>query len=275
LRYKIDDSLQVFGNIAKNMRAPSNFSLSGGVTSVSYVNGVPTKAAISVPDYVKQETSVNVETGVRYSGESFNASATVFNMNFKDRIARSFNPDTQTTTDYNVGDVRISGIEAEIGTKPVGGFSFYGSATLTKSKILSDYQASKTVSLPTNGKELPDTPSVLFGASAQYASGPYLVKLSAKHTGNSYATLMNDESAPAATIFDLAAAYRFESTAFFKNPTIRLNVSNLLDKKYLRLNAGSGSSIATTADLTKPTGSISTYYVGAPRFTSLNFSADF
>jgi iron complex outermembrane recepter protein len=275
LRYKIDDSLQVFGNIAKNMRAPSNFSLSGGVTSVSYVNGVPTKPAISVPDYVKQETSVNVETGVRFSGESFNASATVFNMNFKDRIARSFNPDTQTTTDFNVGDVRISGIEAEIGTKPAGGFSFYGSATLTKSKILSDYQASKTVSLPTNGKELPDTPSVLFGASAQYASGPYLVKLSAKHTGTSYATLMNDESAPAATIFDLAAAYRFESSTFFKNPTIRLNVSNLLNKKYLRLNAGSGSNIATTADTTKPTGSISTYYVGAPRFTSLSFSADF
>lgn len=275
LRYKIDDSIQVFGNVAKNMRAPSNFTLSGAVTSVSYVNGLPTKSAINVLDTVKQETSLNVEAGVRYSGESFNASATAFNMNFKDRIARSFNPDTQTTTDYNVGGVRISGIEAEIGTKPVGGLSFYGSATLTTSKILDDYQASKTVSLPTSGKKLPDTPSVLFGASAQYASGPYMVKLSAKHTGKSYATLINDESVPAVTTFDLAAAYRFESSTFFKNPTIRLNVSNLLDKKYLRLNAGSGSSIATTSDTSKPTGSISTYYVGAPRFASLNFSADF
>jgi iron complex outermembrane recepter protein len=274
-RYKIDDRLQVFGNVTKNMRAPSNFTLSGGVASVTYENGAPTKTTIALNDSVEKETSLNIEGGVRYSGEALNASATLFNMNFKNRLAQSFNPVTQLYSDYNVGDVRIRGIEAEIGTKPSGGFSYYGSATFTSSKILSDFQASKTVSLATSGKKLPDTPSVLLGASAQYASGPYLVKLSAKHVGSSYSTLLNDEDVPAFTTVDLSAAYRFASSTFFKNPTIRLNVSNLFNKRYLRLNAGSGSNIATTADTNKVSSSQPTYYIGAPRFTSLTFSADF
>ena len=162
-----------------------------------------------------------------------------------------------------------------MGTKPVGGLSYYASVTVNQTKMLEDYRNSATTFLATSGKRLPDTPTLMAGASVQYTSGPFLVSLSGKYVGSSYATLVNDEKIDAYTTFDLAAAYKFASSTFFKNPTVRLNMSNILNKRYLLLNAGSGSSFATTTDPTKAGFGTPVYYVGAPRAASVNFSVDF
>jgi len=117
--------------------------------------------------------------------------------------------------------------------------------------------------------QFPDTPKLMLAGSVQYASGPYLAALSAKHVGKRYTTLINDEWLDAYTTVDLNAGYRFESTGMFKNPTLRLNISNLFNERYLLANSGSGSSIGAAASKNL------TYYVGAPRFTSVTFSTDF
>lgn len=274
-KFKIDDRFQVFGNVTKNMRAPSNFALSAAVTGGTIVNGVLTGNTLNINDSVQKETSVSTEGGIRYLGETFNASATLFNTNFMNRIATSYDPITASTRDFNVGGVRMRGIEAEVGTKPVRGMSYYGSLTLNDSKILSDYRNGATTTLATTGNKLPDMPSTMVGASMQYSQGPYLMALSAKYTGRVYSTLVNDEQIPGFTTFNLNAAYRFEPSAFFKNTTLRFNITNLLNKRYLLLNQGSGSSITTTVDPTKTGAGIPTYYVGAPRFASITLSSDF
>jgi len=274
-RFKLDDRIQFFGNINKNMRAPSNFVLSGAVSGGSFVNNALTDYTIKINDSVTKETSVSVEGGIRYSGDTFNASATAYKTNFNNRIATAFDPVTTTTRDLNVGGVRLQGIEADIGTKPSNGFSYYGSISLNQSKIQSDYQNSATTTLATSGKKLPDFPAMMLGASAQYNYGPYLVGLSGKYTASSFSTLVNDEEVPGYTTFNLNAAYRFESTTFFKKPTLRFNMSNIFNKRYLVLNAGSGSNLQTTIDSTKTGFGIPTYYAGAPRFAGITLSSDF
>ncbi len=275
-RYKLDDRLQLFGNVTKNMRAPSNFVLSGAVAGGTYQNGVLTGNTLNINDSVQKETSVSTEGGIRYAGETFNASATLFNTSFKNRISTSYDPITATNRDFNVGGVQMRGLEAEIGTKPAGGMSYYSSLTLNDSKMLNDYRSAVNTYLATTGMRMPDMPKAMLAASAQYSTGPYLVALSGKYTSAVYSTLMNDEQIPGYATFNLNAAYRLESSTFFKNTTLRLNMSNIFDKRYLALNQGSGSSITTTVDTTKGSGSgIPSYYVGAPRFASITLSTDF
>lgn len=268
-RYKIDDAWQAYGNVTKNMRAPSNWVMSGWVTGGSYVNGVLTGSRLVPNDTVKAETSINSEAGARYSGEQFNAQIAVFQVNFKNRLSFGFNPETGTNTDYNFGSVRVRGLELQAGTKPKNGWSYFGSATFTNSKVLDNYQENATTIHQTAGNQFPDTPKLMAAVSAQYASGPYLAAVSAKYVGKRYSTLTNDQWLDAYTTVDLNAGYRFASGQFLKNPTLRLNISNLFEKKYLLANSGSGSSVTINASK-KPT-----YYVGAPRFTSVTFSSDF
>ncbi|MFM7002033.1 MAG: TonB-dependent receptor domain-containing protein [Limnohabitans sp.] len=274
-RYKIDDAWQAYGNVTQNMRAPSNFVLSGWVNGGTYVNGVLTGFTLKPNNAIQAETAVNSEAGIRFSGQDLKASVAVFQVDFKNRLAQGFNPETATYTDFNVGDSRVRGIELQAGTTPKNGFSYFGSATFTDSRINNNFPATATSTLPTAGAYFPDTPKVMLGASAQYANGPYLASLSAKHVGKRFTTLVNDESLDAYTTVDFNAGYRFASTGFFKNPTLRLHITNLFDKSYLIANAGSGSNVTTTVDSTKAGGGAPSYYVGAPRFTSLTLTTDF
>jgi len=268
-RYKVNDAWHAYGNITQNFRAPSNWVMSGWVTGGTYTNGVLSGYTLTPNNTVQAETSVTTEAGGRYKGEHLNAQFALFNVKFNNRLSFGYNPETGTNTDYNFGRVDVRGLELQLGTKPANGWSYFGSATLTDAKSRDNYKESSTVTWQSAGMQFPDTPKLMLGASAQYASGPYLAALSAKYVGKRYTTLTNNEWLDAYTTVDLNMGYRFESTGMFKNPTLRLNLSNLFDKRYLLANSGSGSSVA--ADASKNL----TYYVGAPRFTSVTFSTDF
>ena len=110
------------------------------------------------------------------------------------------------------------------------------------------------------------------GLALQYSDGPLYARLKAKHTGNQYATLMNDEEVPSYMTADFDAGYKFSDMAFMKNPMIRLNVSNLGNTKYR--NPSSGTVLNATAVGTQAAGTVF-YYLGAPRFFSVSLSADF
>lgn len=279
--YKIAQPWQVFGNVTQNMRAPSNFVQSGWVSAVTYANGQSSSVTLTPNNGIKEETSTNYEGGFRYTGDVLQGSLALYDVEFKDRIAKAVNPETHTFVDSNVGSSRNRGFEAQLGTKPIGGWSVYGSTTYIRSTIgkdLATFAGTTAATLPTSDKEFPDTPRWMLGASAQYSTGPYMAALSAKYVGKRYTTLMNDESLSGYTVVNVDAGYRFSSAAFLKNPTVRLNISNLFDKRYLLANSGSGSSMSATANPAYSTYSgygVPSYYVGAPRFASVTFSTEF
>jgi len=273
VRYSVTDAHQVFGNVTKGSRTTNNFNLA----ATAIVAG-----QLIFPN-VKQETSLTTDVGYRYLSDVFTFSGTAFATKFKDRISTAFDQDLARRVDTNVGDANIRGLELEAGTRPYKGFSVYGSVTYTRSKMEQDFQdaaptATLTNRLPTAGKEFPDTPKLLAGMTVQYANGPFLATLSNKFTGLRYSSLVNDEAVPGFHLTDLALGYRLPNTQWIKNVTLRLNVSNLLDKNYLVLSAGSGSSFVRNA---RPIAGVTTgsgavfYYVGAPRFTSASVTMDF
>ncbi len=276
--YQLTPETQGFVSLAKNFKAPGNFDYFNLAQGVTYTNGVGTATAIA-PVTVGQETSVNLDLGLRYKGSVLTGSATVFHTKFQNRIATAYDPATTFSHDYNVGGTTAQGVELEIGTVPVKGFSAYASASYTKDTLDSDmpYRVGGVSGFyPTSGKQFAGEPKGMAALSLQYASGPFLVNLAGKYTGPQPITLVNDQRIAGFTSVDLNAAWQLPDMAFLKKPTIRLNVSNLGDKKFLLANNGSGSSIKIAGVASGlPGGSDPSVYMGAPRFSSVTLQSDF
>ena len=264
--YQFNEAVQGFAGVSTNFRAPGNYDYGNLVKTYS-----GTVATSLYPVTVKPETSTNIDIGTRFRGDWYKASLTAFYVAFKDRIAASYDPDTGVTHDWNVGSSTIKGLELEGGTAPYKGFSVYGSLSYTKS-TLDENMPSSTGYYDTKGKIFPDTPEWMASASVQWASGPYMINLAAKYTGRRYLTLENDVDIGGYTLVDLNAAWKLplSSSWGFKNPVLRLNVSNLLDRKYLIANSGSGSNVTINDTVGSPK-----VYTGAPRFASMTFQVDF
>ncbi|NDI84891.1 TonB-dependent receptor [Undibacterium crateris] len=265
-RYQIDNNNQVFASLAKNMKAPPNF-IYATTGNVVLVNGVAT-----MPVDVKAETSFNLDLGYRHQSDKLTGQVTVYAVDFRDRQATAYDVVTNTSSLTSVGKVKTKGFEVELGNTPVNGWSFYSSLGYAKSEIQADLPVSKTAFLPTAGKEMTLTPKYKAGLSAQYETGVWYARLKAKYTGKQWATMTNDELVPAYTLVGFDAGYQFPNTGWMKKPTLRLNVANLLDKQY----RNPSSFNVTNAKAYGSAGAKTVfYYLGAPRFTSITFSADF
>jgi iron complex outermembrane receptor protein len=272
VKYSLDTQQSVFFNVAENFKAPGNFSFEGLLQGGTVVNGVLTGATLRNPA-VGIETSTNMDLGYRMQTESTTLSGSVFMVNYKNRIARAFDPATALSVDYNVGDVSVKGLELEAGQKLNKNFSLYSSLSYTESQMKQDLKASATLTEPTAGKTMPDTPKWMAAVALSFKEGPWFGQLTAKHTGKAFATLVNDEEMKAYTVMNLAAGYKFANSGFFKAPEVRMNIDNLADTKYQRISSGSGSLFTTRA--LGSGGRSPSYYIGAPRFVSVTLRSDF
>ncbi|WP_085314887.1 TonB-dependent receptor [Derxia lacustris] len=277
-KLQVTEQVQGFASASKNFRAPSNFEYQGLVTGASYVNGQPVGGTViySAANRIKQEVSNNYELGTRFAGAALNASATLFYVDFQNRIARGYDPASGGFYDINVGGSKVKGLELELGTVPVAGVSGYLSASYTRSTLDNDLQngtATAIVTQPTADKQFPDTPKLMLGGALQYTWGPFLANWQTKYTGKRYSTLTNDQYAGGFTVTDLNLAWQLPNFEFFKKPLVRFNLSNLFNKQYLNLNSGSGSNI--TVNSVGANASQPSYYVGAPRFASVTLQSDF
>jgi iron complex outermembrane recepter protein len=268
VRFNLDREQQVFVNVGKNFRAPPNFAFAPTNNNIKLVNGV----AI-LEGAIDAETSITTDLGYRYQGKLLTLSASAFNVDFKNRQSNAYNSALDRSIYTNAGDVNNRGLELEVGTLPMAGFTAYASFTTQKSKVKNDLPVGKGLPpLPTKGKQFTLTPEVLAGLSLQYASGPLYARVKVKHVGKQFATLMNDEEVPSYTTADFDAGYRFADLTFLRNPMIRLNVSNIGDTKYR--NPSSGSVVNAKAIGSTTAGTVF-YYLGAPRLVSVTLSADF
>lgn len=265
-RYRVTNDDQFFASVAKNMKAPPNFVFSNVGSNVSIVNGVAT-----LRGDVKEETSYNTDIGYRHQDNKFIATVTLFNVDFRNRQATAFDPITNTSSYTNAGRVSTRGFELEAGNTPINGWSFYGSFGYTDSEIKDDLRVSATATLPTAGKEMPLTPKLKAGLSAEYQTGAFWARVKAKSTSKQAATLVNDEWAPGYTTFGIDAGYTFANFGIFKRPKLNVNLSNITNKQYR--NPSSQSVNNTTAYPGISAGTLR-YYLGAPRFASVTLSVD-
>ncbi|MEO6276930.1 TonB-dependent receptor domain-containing protein [Roseateles sp.] len=273
-RFNINSQQHVFLNIAKNFRAPPNFAYFGSYVGLVTKNGSTNMEPLVE---VKAETSVMLDGGWRFQSKDVSISATVYNKSFKNRQVQATDPNTLQSTYINAGGTTGQGLELEIGSGVVNGFSAYGSLTLQKETMNEDLRVNATGYLPTAGKQFGKVPDKMASLSLQYEEGPIYLRARGKFTAAQYVDLMNQEAAPSYSTFDLDAGYKFANWGMLKNPQLRLNIANIGNKQFRN-----PSSIITNAASTTLNGSGANYnpstefyYLGAPRLTSLTFSVDF
>jgi len=269
VRYKLTSDDQIYGSIAKNMKAPGNFvygSTNGNIT-VNAANGT-----VTVRDDVRPEVSYSFDAGLRHQTSVWNGTFGIYATDFRDRMATAFNPITLASSTTNVGKVKNYGFEIEAGNNPINGWSLYASYGYNKSEIKSDTLGSATYYLPTAGKAFPLTPKQKAGLALQYENGMAWARITAKATGKQQATLTNDEEVPGYTLFGMDGGYTFADMGWAKRPKLTINVSNLTSKEYRN---PSSQSTLNALPYGNVTGKTVFYYLGAPRFVSATFSVDF
>ncbi|TWB27724.1 TonB-dependent receptor [Nitrospirillum bahiense] len=259
--YHIDDSNQIFASATQTFRATDNSAL--------YTPGVNLST-------IQPETTVDLEAGYRYAGEWFISSVTVFNTNYSNRQQSLFDVTANTTVSKNIGGVIIKGLEAEVGTKPIDGFSAYMSTAYTQSHLKNDLYVGlangSTVPLPTAGKQLTDTPEWLVSGLLRYERDSYFAQIQGKYTAHRFSTLTNDEEVPSFYTFDVAAGYTLPEALTGRFATkLVLSVTNLFDKRYLGgINFGNNAQPYNGVAANLPS-----YQPAPPRFISAKMTVTY
>jgi iron complex outermembrane receptor protein len=244
--FAINDSLSVFTSYAKGFSAPRTDNLYRS----PFVG-------------VKPETTDSFDLGGRYINGRLQAQATLWKISYKNRIVTSFDPETNTAIDRNVGKVNSWGFDGGLGFRPMRALNLIGLLSYTNAKLKDDviigginYNAASPPAattltafehycsaIPTSGTKLvqvcgnttgkfvAETPKWQFGGRAELRFNPVTFGVQAKRVGKRYATDVNDVVVKGYTTVDLDA--RVDLNFVPRNKTyFQLNVVNLFSEHY-------------------------------------------
>lgn len=264
--YALGPDNELFFNFAQNMRAFQSAATGASPFST-------TQAGFNaIKDSLKPETSTTYEGGWRYRNDYLEAQATVYHIDFYDRLlAIQQGPGIQGNPAVlaNVGSVVTNGAELGISLHPIQYWNLLSSVSYNDSQYNDNY-TTNGVLIPTKGKQVVDSPKWMLKAELSYDDGNLYGHIGADYFAKRYYTYLNDNYAGAYAIWNLGLGYRFEQPfQYMKELTIQLNVNNLLDRKYI---STVGSNGFVNSD---PTGTNQTLLVGAPRAVFANVTAHF
>jgi len=129
--FAINESLSVFGSYAKGLSAPRTDNL--------YRQPI-----ISV----KPETTDSFDLGARYITGRLQLQATAWKIDYQNRIVTSFDPETNTSIDRNVGKVNSYGVDTGVGFKPIKQLNLIGLLSYTHAKLKQDVVVGSYVYVP-------------------------------------------------------------------------------------------------------------------------------
>jgi len=245
LTFNATDNQQLYLSYAEGLSAPRTDNLYSVRRQPDGSVGSP------LPE---SEMTQSYDLGWRLNSSRLIASAAIYYIDYTNRIVSAFDPELGFSVDRNVGDVKVQGFDLQLGKQFGDAFALTASAAYNDSELQDDIPTA-TVPIPTAGKKVVETPEWTFSARADIDVTDNLhVGLQGKKVDERFSTDLNDQSAPAYTVFDLDITYNFDFVGT-KGAELQLNVTNLLDEEYF----GSISS-----SIGGP-GSTAFYWLGAPR----------
>jgi iron complex outermembrane receptor protein len=256
LSWSVGKSQQLYFSYAEGLSAPRTDNLYSVRRQPDGSIGRPTP---------ESETTKAYDLGWRVNVSSTIASIALYHIDYSNRIVSSFDPNLGFSVDRNVGDVKIDGLDFQVGQRLGSLVSLTASASYNDSELQEDIPTSNPAApIPTKGKKLVETPKWTFAARADFEVTDRLhFGLQGKKVGDRYGTDLNDEIAPGYTVYDLDASYTFPMGNERKGQ-VALNLTNLTDEKYYgTISSGTGGN------------SVGFYSIGAPRPLMGSFKFDF
>ncbi|MFN6970341.1 MAG: TonB-dependent receptor domain-containing protein [Rheinheimera sp.] len=197
---------------------------------------------------LEPETAENLDLGLRYQGDTFNASATLYSIKFNNRITLLAYQELDGAPDYlteldgtfvNVGGVKSKGMEANADWRLSETFS------LTTALTLNDSTYTENVNGYRAGDNVAAIPEKMLSMDLKYDQGNYRAGLGAKYTGTYFGAAKravinnvaqwNRDEIPAHTLLNLYAGYRVDLAQGSAIQTLDLSflLNNLTDKSYI------------------------------------------
>jgi iron complex outermembrane receptor protein len=253
--YRFTDNQTIYASYAEGLSAPRTDNL---YPVRRQPNG---SIGRGIPD---SETTKAYDLGWRYRSGALLASATVWKVDYSNRIVSSFDDQLGFTVDRNLGEVDIQGFDLQAGWQPLEKLVLSGSASYNDAEVLQNVPLSATTFLATKGKKLVETPDWTYALRADYEfSEQFRIGLQGKYVGERAATDLNDEFAPSYTVWDLDASYSV-AVSDGARLSAQLNVINLLDEEYFgSISSGTGGT------------NVAFYAIGAPRTMMISLRLDF
>lgn len=231
--YTLTPSIELFAGYSKNFKAIPDTLLN--TVGEDFSN-------------LESETADNIDVGLRYFGGDINASLTLYQINFENRITLLTYEELDGAPDYlseldgtyvNVGGVQSKGLEASLD------WSFSQNLSLRSALTLNDSTYTDTINGYRKGDKVAAVPETMLNLGLHYHDGNYRAGFSAKYTDTYFGAakrqestagpLWNRDAIPAHTIFNAYLGYEqsLNGAGLFKGVDLALVMNNLTDKAHI------------------------------------------
>ncbi|WP_430389876.1 TonB-dependent receptor [Dyella sp. 20L07] len=217
VKYALDERNQFFYGIGSSYRVPPNLAV--------FMNQVLGKQAN------QPETSWNNDLGYRYYGDAVSVSASLYQSNFRNKTVSAYDDTSGQTYFLEIPKMRMRGLNAEGSWNMSHQFTLYGSYTYTQAKMMGNMNEGDDGIIPTKGKTMTSTPRNMLYARLRFHQGPFFASIGAKYSSAIWGDYVNSEKAGGYTTVSASAGWHLPDTEMFKHSSIRINGSNLLNRK--------------------------------------------
>lgn len=250
--YEVMPELEIFGGFSQNFAAIRQGVLSAAEDSL---------------DIVKPETADNIEIGARYSSPRFNASATLYSIDFANRIA--FIPANLVDgIDYlgqvdgvylNLGGVKSKGVEFAASYRLTNNLKFSTAYSYNSAKYRGTGSQAQDESLGIRpGVQVYNSPKHMLVGSFDWSDGLLKAGVSSKYVSSRFIdTRATAESGSFLVTNAYLGVNLEEIIPEMKGLDFTVTINNLTDERYLAGAAGG------------------TAFLGAPRTVSAALTLDF
>lgn len=255
LVYGLTPSIELFAGYSKNFKAIPDTLLNTVGEDFSEL---------------EPETADNIDLGLRYFGGDVNASLTLYQINFDNRITLLTYEELDGAPDYlseldgtyvNVGGVRSKGLEASLD------WQLSHNLSLRSALTLNDSTYTDTINGYRQGDKVAAVPETMLNLGLHYHDGNYRAGLSAKYTAEYFGAakrldtaagpVWNRDVIPAHTIFNAYLGYEhsLNGNGLFKGVDLALVLNNISDKAHISGGQegayllGAGRTISATVSL--------------------------
>jgi iron complex outermembrane receptor protein len=269
VNWALGDSLELFASAAQNVRAFASSGTSGPFSTTA-------DGFAAIRDVVEPELATNYEAGLRFRAASLEGLVAVYHVDFENRLLGITqgpgivgNPSVLA----NVGNVTTNGIETALNWRPMSNVSWFTSLAWNDSEYSDDYTTTNSSGVatvvPVGGKQVTDTPEILFKSQIAYDNGAFFFRADINHTDERFYTYLNEGSVEAYSLLNLGVGYRFTNFGSVDEIVLQADATNVTDELYYSTIDSNGF---VNSD---PNGTTQTLLLGAPRQFFLSLKARF
>ena len=270
LNWSLSDNVEIFTSIAENIRTFASSGTSGPFSTTA-------EGFAAIRDVVKPEKATNFEAGLRFRpSDTLEGLVAFYLVDFENRllgIPQGPGIVGNPAVLANVGSVSTEGVEMALNWRPMTNFTWFTSLSFNDSEYDDDYTTVSSTGVatvvPVAGKQVTDTPEVLFKTQVGYDNGSFFVRADVNHTDERFYTYLNDGGVDAYTLLNLGAGYRFTMGRAIEELVIQVEATNVTDETYYSTIDSNGF---VTSD---PLGVEQTLLLAAPSQFFLSLKASF